>query len=552
MLNIDAKELIRQGDKLFADKKSLDSLFQEIAENFYPQRADFTLTRYLGADFASNLTTSYPILVRRDLGNAISTYLRPRSQQWFKIVVDDMEGLDNESKKWLERATKRQRKFIYDKKSGFNQATKQADHDFATFGNAVLTIEENYESADLLHRCWHLRDVAWAENSYSIIDTVHRNWNPTALELKQTFGDKVHTKVGEFLTGQNKDPYKTVKCRHIMIPVDKYHNPPSGKKFNTAFVSIYIDIDNQHIMEEVGSEEFKYVIPRWELVSGSQYAWSPAVVAALPDGRLMQSITLTLLEAGEKAVNPPMIATQDAVIGTPSLLAGGINYIDYAYDEKTGEALRPMTLNTNGIGFGLDLRNDIKEALSEAFYLNKLNLPVAGPAMTATEVTQRIQEYIRNAYPLFDPMISEYNDPVCAMQFSILLRVGGFGPIEEIPDGLRGKEIKFSFENPLVEAEGKEKAQQFLEAKAAIVEAAGLDPSAANMLDVKVALRDTLNGRGISPRWLRDEKVMDQMDAEQKAREQAQAMIDQLGQGAAVAEQVGKAGIAINQAGIMQ
>jgi hypothetical protein len=44
-----------------------------------------------------------------------------------------------------------------------------------------------------------------------------------------------------------------------------------------------------------------YRIPRWQTVSGSQYSYSPATVAALPDARLIQAMTFTLLEAGEKA-----------------------------------------------------------------------------------------------------------------------------------------------------------------------------------------------------------------------------------------------------------
>ena len=62
-----AKELIAQGDNLFTKKQPLLSLWQEINDNFYPERADYTLTRTLGMSFADNLVTSYPILARREL-----------------------------------------------------------------------------------------------------------------------------------------------------------------------------------------------------------------------------------------------------------------------------------------------------------------------------------------------------------------------------------------------------------------------------------------------------------------------------------------------------
>ena len=80
---MDIKQLREVADNLFQKKGPLNSLHQEISENFYPERADFTLTRSLGTDFVSNLMTSYPVRCRRDLGNQFSTMLRPTARPWF-------------------------------------------------------------------------------------------------------------------------------------------------------------------------------------------------------------------------------------------------------------------------------------------------------------------------------------------------------------------------------------------------------------------------------------------------------------------------------------
>jgi len=45
-----------------------------------------------------------------------------------------------------------------------------------------------------------------------------------------------------------------------------------------------------------------------------------------------------------------------------------------------------------------------RQGMLQAFYLNKLNLPQRAPEMTAYEVDHRIQEYIRGALPIFEPM----------------------------------------------------------------------------------------------------------------------------------------------------
>src|SRR3990167_10551870 len=88
------KQLIEEGDKLFDDARIRDQLFQEIAENFYPERADFTVGVNTGGQFASNLDTSYPIIARRDLGNAIGAMQRPPAKEWFSNGVSGGEEPD--------------------------------------------------------------------------------------------------------------------------------------------------------------------------------------------------------------------------------------------------------------------------------------------------------------------------------------------------------------------------------------------------------------------------------------------------------------------------
>ena len=121
-------QLIEEGDKLFTEAYVRNQLFQEIAENFYPERADFTVGANTGGQFASNLDTSYPIMARRDLGNAFGAMLRPPGKEWFSIKTK-IEDVDEGGRKWLEMATQVQRRAIYDLESNFIRATKEGDHD---------------------------------------------------------------------------------------------------------------------------------------------------------------------------------------------------------------------------------------------------------------------------------------------------------------------------------------------------------------------------------------------------------------------------------------
>src|SRR3990167_10533138 len=160
-----AREIVSMGDKLFTNKGSFDSLNQEIALNVFNERADFTEKLNDGQDVAGHLFSSYPSLARRELGNLLSAHLRPQGQRWFGIHVED-EDLDEDRnvREYLEYLTDVQWRAMYDSRAAFVKATKRADHDFISFGNAVVHIGPNPMRDGLLYRNYHLRDCAWTEN----------------------------------------------------------------------------------------------------------------------------------------------------------------------------------------------------------------------------------------------------------------------------------------------------------------------------------------------------------------------------------------------------
>lgn len=527
------KELAELGSGLFSKRSALLSLWQEQADNFYPERADFTYQRSLGTDFAAILQTSYPVLCRRDLGDQISSMLRPTQKEWFHVGMRDPYAEDNETERFLEWATKVQRRAMYDPVTQFTRATKEGDHDFACFGQCAIRLRLNKAGDALLYTCFHLRDMAWIENEDGRIGAVFRRWNPSSRDLVRIFGSKVHPQVTKDATGT--DPLQEVDCMHMVVDADLYSGDARGR----PYWSIAYDVTHEHLMEAVPVWSREYAIPRWQTVSGSQYAFSPATVAALPDARLIQAMTYTLLEAGEKVVNPPLVATKDVVKSDMAVYAGGVTWVDRDYDEKLGEALRPMTIDAKGMPLGIEMQKDSRQMIAAAFFLNKLTLPQRSPEMTAYEVGQRVQEYIRGALPLFEPMEMNYNGDLCMLTWDLLLRNGAFGDPRNFPRRVRqameAGAMQFRFESPLHDALEAQKGAKFLEMKALIAEAVAMDRTAAALPDATVALRDALNGVGVPAAWIRSETTVEQMKAAEEAAQQAQQTLAAMQQGADVA-----------------
>jgi hypothetical protein len=515
--------LLKHGDRLFERRGSLHSLWQEIADHFYPEREGFTIVRTLGEDFAEHQMTSFPNLVRRDLGDSLSSMLRPTGKEWFHMSAARKEREDNAAKRWLEYGTGVQRRAMYDISAQFVKATKQADHDFAAFGQCVLSVELNRNGNGLLYRNWHLKDVVWCDGYDGKPEIVYRRWKPEARVLAKHFPGKLHANVVNKLA---EDPYCEIDCCHIVMPAADYESPV-GQKWKTPFVSIHIDKQNEHIMEEVGIFVHPYVIPRWKTVSGSQYAFSPATVSALPEARTIQAMTLTLLEAGEKATNPPLVASRDLFRDDFNYYAGGLTYADLEGDANIQDHLFQLTHDKSGINFGLEMRNDQREILKEAFYINKIYMPPPDKEMTAYEAQLRNQEFIRQTLPLFEPMEQDYNGELCERTFELLMRGNAFGPIENIPQSLRGQEIEFRFESPLHDAIELAKAQKFDEGMARLATVIEIEPTAAASFDVPTAFRDALSGLGLPATWIRSEEEAAEIIVQQReeaANQQAAQM----------------------------
>jgi hypothetical protein len=506
-----AQEVLRIGDAAFSKKSNVDSLHQEIALNFYPERADFTNERAEGEEYADHLFSSFPVMCRRELGNLFAANLRDRSQKWFSIHVDD-EDLDESDaeRAFLEHLTERQWRLMYAKGTQFVRATKEADHDFAAFGNAVLWYGMNSGGDGLLYRNYHLRDCAWSENADGEIDCLHRNCEWTARQLKKMFPKSISDQVQRAC---EKDPEAKFNCRHVVMPARLYHyRSKAGKEF--PFISLYVERETMTVLEEVGLNYFPYVVPRWQTVSGSVYGISMATMILLPDGRTMQVMMRTLREAGEKYVDPPMIAIADAIRGDYALYAGGVTIADMEYDERLGDVLRPISQDRGGMPIGFEIASALKEDIRSGFFLDKIIMnPVAGKEMTAFEFGQHLQQQIRQSAPIFEPITEGYSDPLCDGTFELLMANGAF-PIQGMPKSLENADLKFKFRSPLAEMEEQREAQIYSQVLTGIVmPAAQADPSQLEQVDLTRSTRDAMRAAGWKQKWF---KPLEAIEARQK------------------------------------
>lgn len=540
------RDLMDIDSRMFSAKENIDGLHQEIAEFFYPERANFNTDINLGADFASHLTDFYPVLVRRELGDQIGAMVRPSDRPWFKAAASNEDiSRDRSAASFLEFMTNVNRSILYSRDSGYRRAAKENEHDFATFGMGWTQVSYNKNRDNLNFRTHHPKNCAGQEGPDGQVNHVHRKCDMKAQTMAHWFGEgKLPQAAKDAL--KNKDTKTEFKVRHVFIPVDLYepHRKfPKGAKW----ADIYVTEDGT-ILQENPAFTFDYVVPRWQTVSGHFYAFSPATIIALPQARMLQRMMMTIIEAGEKQVDPPLVATEDALTSSIDITAGGITYIDSEYDEKMGVALRPLDLGKN-VGLGVDLITDARALLADAFYISKLQpMAAAQRTKTAYETSQIVQEYIRNALPLFEPIEDEWTGRTLDLVTEKAMRAGAYGPVDrngipqDMPDILLGQNLTYEFNNSLKEARDRQVINAFQESSQLIAIAAQLDPGTVAEVDTRTAFRDAFGAvPGNRADWLVDAKQAEAGRQAITAQQQEQAALQQAGQTAEVAGAAGSA-----------
>ncbi len=492
-------DLLDRYRRLKDDRRVWDAHWQDIAEVMLPQRADFTTTHAPGAKRTDTIFDGTPLLAVRGLAASIDGMVKPKTTRWFSIKASDAElNEDDTVKAWLERAEAATFAAIYDRRAGFVQRSGEVDSDLAAFGTGALLISENRTLDGLSFRSVPLHGLYLAEGEAGDIDTAFIRLELTARQAAQRWSrERLSDPVRDALGGNRPD--QRFEFVHAILPRAE-RDPRRRDNRNLPFASIVVDVAAAHLVSESGFHEFPLAVPRWDTRTGEVYGRSPGMLA-LPDALTLQQMGKTILKAGQKAVDPPIIAPNDGLIKSAQLFPGGVVTYDARNAVKLGGRKPVDTLDITGnIPIGREMQQDVREQIFAAFFRNVLNLPVDRPTMTATEVIERKEEFVRTIGPVFGRLENDYAGPVAERVFAILLRLGRFPPP---PPVLQGREVRFEYANPVqkvrqqIETLG---AMRTVEMIAPFVQAS---PEIMDNFDADAIARDAGEFNGMPQRWLR-------------------------------------------------
>ena len=143
---------------------------------------------------------------------------------------------------------------------------------------------------------------------------------------------------------------------------------------------------------------------------------------------------------------------------------------------------------------------------------------------------------------MFEPIEADYNQPLCKNSFHILQEGGAFGPMDDMPESLRGAQIRYSFRSPVHDMADQNEAEIFTSVMQTIfAPAAQIDPAQIENVDLTEASRDAARAAGWKSTWFKPKEAVQQRQGELKQQAEMAQQMQGMDVAAGIAEKGGKA-----------
>lgn len=370
-----------------------------------------------------------------------------------------------------------------------------------------------------------ITDCCIAEDSDGYVNTVIREFEFTAKQAYQKWGDDCHPSVKDDANDPEKSN-KKVSYLHFVMPRKEY-KAESKNKMELPFKSCYVNKEKKHLVEEGGYSYFPYATPRFLHNNQMPYGRGQSFVA-LDVMRVLTKMGENIDDGVELGVNPPVFAFGNIEEEDIDLRPAGFNHL--SVDTKIEHYLTNLDLPA------ASAREKEKEEEVRRLFFNDVFVTIEGEAalknVTATAIDFLRAERIQALLPIVNRLYDEFYSPLLKGVLQILVENGEIEP----PPSIDIKNLRVEYSTKLDQKLKLQESQQILtgimevqELMKLMIEAPGLN----HLINVDEISRDLFRNKNIPSKYIMsEEETADSRaaEAEAQAKNKAQEqMIDKVG-----------------------
>jgi Bacteriophage head to tail connecting protein len=269
-----------------------------------------------------------------------------------------------------------------------------------------------------------------------------------------------------------------------------------------------------------GFNERAAIIGRWDLVGNDPYGRSVGM-DALPDIKQLQQETRRKAQGIDKGINPPLVADVQLKNQPASLLPGGITFLQGMM--STGnDGMKPAYGNWKPdiASITADLE-EVRKRIRDTFFNNLFNVASQFETrsnITAVEWDMRKAESLIMLGPVFQRLYNEVFTPIIDRVWGIMVRAG---IMPDPPPEAAGQNITVKFSSLLEISQNAAQAGSIERMFQIIGQVAGIDPAAADNLDIDEALDIYSSLLNNSPRIIRSPAALTSIRQRREQQQQA-------------------------------
>lgn len=517
-----ARALVRLAGQLKTERSTWERHWQDIADVLRPQVTPFTVDNGQsiepGSKRTSKIYDAVPPLSLEKHAAVLEALLSPRNQVWSKLVAND-EALqeDVEVQRYLDAVNKLLFRVRYRPASNLASQLAESYLNLGAFGTQALYISDDI-GRGITYRSCPLHALIIGENHQGTVDRVFRHYEFDAMQAAEAFGwDRLPPALKTAYEAKNTKKWKFMQA---VVPRELVEGS-RGDFRGMAFASLDIYLNDNTVMSEGGYRVQPYAVSRYTKSADELYGRSPAMLV-LPDINMLNRMNKATIKGAEKAVDPPLM-TMDDSLAPFNLTAGAMNY--GTLDANGNPTVVPFQTNAR-IDLGMDLMEQKRMLIREAFLLDMFALIKDAPVYTATQIIEMAKEKAALLSPIMGRQQSELFGPMTARELDILSAAGLLPPM---PDALieAGGEITVEYQSPLAMAQRAETGASILRTFEAIAPLAQLPEGqeAMEVFNITESMLELAKVNGYPAKALRSkDEIAKRGEARQQQQETAQLL----------------------------
>lgn len=513
-------DCIRLQEQMEAERGTIEGHWREIAEMVRPNQNIFQQNyRTLGDKRNQKIFDDTAQLALPKFAAAVISMAFPGTQEYHRLTCSIDKIADRPAvKRWFEAVNKLLFKVRYSPHANFQSQSGEVVLDVGAFGTGVL-FTDDVLGVGIRYKSFPLGETYIAEDPHGRVNRLHRKFEYTAYQAVNKFPlDRLSDAVK---AAANTAPLTKFWFLHAVYENDAYDarqrlHPVNGKQF----ASKYIELGVRSTVDEGGFRTFPFAVPRYETAPREVYGRSPAM-KVLPTIKTLNEMEKTILRAGQMTIAPPIMLTDDASLGAFDLRTSALNH---GYLDSQGRPLAVPFQTNAKVDFGLDMMEQKRMAVNDAFLVTLFRILVDEPQITATEAMLRAQEKGQLLAPTMGRMQAELLGPMVERELDILAVNGALPPMpEELIEA--GAQYKIEYQSPLNQAQRAGVGVAVLQGIQGLAALAQFDKSVVNLVDTHNAARQMLEANGFPASAIRsDDEATAISDAQAQAEQQAQVL----------------------------